>query len=157
MSFIKMTIQGRYFNPSRASPMEFMVRESTRGRREVFIHKKPAVSIITGYCTESELIEGGKFNKSLKVLFHGQEWERFCCFVTMIFNEKALIGQLYNSALTFATLPGSVGTPHKFQNTSVSPLSGRRARINDTPVERSRGALYFSDVGKCRFILIYIC
>jgi hypothetical protein len=135
--------------------MGFIVRGRTGGRQEVFIDKKPAVAISTGYCTDSNLIRG-KFNKSISVLFHGQEWERYCCFVTMIFDEKEMIGQLYNSALTFSTLPENVNAPPKFRDAALSPLSGRKARVNDTPLERSRGALYFSDVGKYHFIVIII-
>lgn len=147
MAFISMAKTGRYFNPSRASPLDIIVRETYGNRREVFIDKKPAVAVSTGYCTESNLIRG-RFNKSLTILFHGQEWERYCCFVSMIFNEKKLIAQLYKSALTFSTLPESISAPPKFPNASVSPLSGRSAKTNDTPVERQRGALFFSDVGK---------
>ena len=146
MSFISMTRQGRYFNPSRASPQDIIVREGFRGRREAFIGKQPAVAISTGYCTDSNLIRG-KFNKSIAILFHGQEWERYSCFVNMIFDEKEMIAQLYNSSLTFSTLPESISAPPNFSNAVVSPLSGRRAKIKDTPVERARGALYFSDVG----------
>jgi hypothetical protein len=146
MSFLTMTVQDRYFNPSRASPLEIVAREGYGGRRSVFIGKQPAIAIITGYCTDSNLIKG-KFKKSISVLFHGQEWERFCCFINMIFNEKEVIGQLYNSALTFATLPESVNAPPEFPNAALSPLSGRKAKIPNTPIERARGALFFSDIG----------
>jgi len=146
MSVISMVKEGRYFNPSRASPLDFIVRENFRTRQEVFIDKNPAVAIVTGYCTNSNLIQG-KFSKSITVLFHGQEWERYCCFVTMIFAKNRLICQLYKSALTFSTLPENISAPPIFENASLSPLSGRRAHINNTPLERSRAALYFSDKG----------
>jgi hypothetical protein len=155
MSFITLVKQGRYFNPSRASPLDIIVREGFRGRREAFIGKKPAVAVCTGYCTDSNIIRG-KFNKSIAVLFHGQEWERYCCFITMIFDEENMIAQLYNSALTFSTLPESISAPPNFPNAAISPLSGRRAKVNDTPVERARGALYFSDIGKFIYIYAYI-
>ena len=147
MSIISMAIQGRYFNPSRASPQDIVVQENFRGRREVYIEKQPAVAISTGYCTESNLIHGGRFNKSISVLFHGQEWERYCCFMTMIFDQTCLIAQLYQSALSFSTLPGSISSPPAFPNANISPLSGRRAKTNNTPLERSRRALYSSDTG----------
>jgi hypothetical protein len=146
MCFLTMTIQDRYFNPSRASPMDLIVREGYRGRRDAFIGKKPAVAVCTGYCTDSSLIKG-KFKKSIAVLFHGQEWERYCCFVNMIFNEKQVIGQLYNSALTFSTMPESVNPTPDFPNAALSPLSARKIKTSSTPVERARGALLFSDTG----------
>lgn len=147
MTFITMAKQGRYFNPSRASPLDIVVREGFRGRHDAFLGKQPAVAVSTGYCTESSLL-GGKFKKSIAVLFHGQEWERYCCFVTMIFDQKEVVAQLYNSALTFSTLPESINAPPSFPNATLSPLSGRRAKIQDTSVERAKGALYFSDIGK---------
>lgn len=152
MKVLSMVKEGRYFNPSRASPLDIVVREGFRGRQEVFIDKHPAVAIITGYCVSSNLVRpSGKTSKSIAVLFHGQEWERYCCFVTMIFDKKRLICQLYNSALTFSTLPESISAPHKFEDAALSPLSGRRARTNNTPLERTRGALYFSDIGNIFF------
>jgi hypothetical protein len=146
MSVISMVKEGRYFNPSRASPLDFVIRETFRRRQEVFIDKQPAVAVITGYCTSSNLIHG-RLNKSIAILFHGQEWERYCCFVTMIFAKESLVCQLYKSALTFSTLPESISAPPKFENTPISPLSGRRAHTNNTPLERSRASLYFSDKG----------
>lgn len=146
MFFITFVKDGRFFNPSRCSPLDLIVREGYRGRRESFIGKRPAVAICTGYCMDSSLIRG-KFNKSIGILFHGQEWERYCCFVNMIFDQKQMVAQLFNSALTFSTLPESISAPPKFQTAALSPLSGRRARINDTPTERERAALYFSDIG----------
>jgi hypothetical protein len=150
---ITMQRSGRFFNPSRASPMDLVVREAaTRGRREVFLAKRPAVAIATGYCTDSNLIKG-KLNKSISILFHGQEWERYCCFLTMIFDCKEMYAQVYKSALSFSTLPKSVARPPVISNTNVSPLSGRRAKINQTPVERARGVLFFSDKGISFFLL----
>lgn len=156
MAMMVMDRKGRFFNPSRASPLDINVREGYRGRREVFIGKQPAVAVITGYCTESNLIHG-KLHKSIGVLFHGQEWERYCCFITMIFDQQQMVAQLYRSAITFSTLPDSISAPPIFPNASLSPLSGRRAKIIDTPVERARGALYFSDVGKSIFRFIDGC
>lgn len=152
MSCLTMTTQGRYFNPSRASPLDFTVREGVRGRHDVFLGKRPAVAIGIGYCTDSNLMRG-KFKKSISILFHGQEWERYCCFVNMIFDRQMIIAQVNNSAITFSTLPESVLAPPNFLNASVSPLSGRRAKTLDTPVERARGALYFTDVGKFSLVL----
>ena len=146
MYMITMEKSGRFFNPSRASPLDLVVRDSNRGRREAFIAKKPAVAISTGYCTDSNLVKG-KTNKSISILFHGQEWERYCCFLTMIFDSKEMYAQVYKSALSFSTLPESVARPPVISNANVSPLSGRRAKINQTPVERSRGVLFFSDKG----------
>jgi len=103
---------------------------------------------LSGYCTDSTLIHGKNHIKSIAVLFHGQEWERFCCFVSMIFDETEMIAQVYRSSLTFSTLPESVSAPPKFAKASLSPLSGRAAKINDTAVERACGALYFSDIGR---------
>jgi hypothetical protein len=146
MNIITMIRNGRHFNPCRASPLDLIVRQSFRGRREAFIGKKPAVAIVTGYCTDSSLIRG-KTHKSISILFHGQEWERYCCFLSMIFDAKEMFGQIYKSALSFSTLPESVSPPPIISNSNISPLSGRRAKINQTPVERSRGALFFSDKG----------
>jgi hypothetical protein len=144
MYMITMVRQGRFFNPCRASPIDFSARESYRSRLELFLDKKPAVAIITGYCTDSSIIYG-RTHKSVAVLFHGQEWERYCCFVNMVFNQKEMVAQLYKTAVTFSTLPESVLAPPTFTNANVSPLSGRRAKINNTPFERARGALYFTD------------
>jgi hypothetical protein len=149
MAMIMFERKGRHFNPCRLSPMEVITRESYRGRHEVFIDKQPAVAIITGYCTESNLFPsvGTRHHKSVVVLFHGQEWERYCCFTNMIFDQAQMTAQLYQSAITFSTLPDSISAPPSFQSANVSPLSGRRAKTNDTPVERARGALYFTDTG----------
>jgi hypothetical protein len=146
MFMIAFVKNGRFFNPSRASPMDFTIRTTFGGRREVFIDKHPAVAIITGYCTESSLIRG-KSHKSISVLFHGQEWERYCCFLTMIFDAKEMVAQLYKSALSFSTLPESVSPSPVFSNANVSPLAGRRSKNQNTPMERARGALYFTDTG----------
>jgi hypothetical protein len=146
MKLISMANQGRYFNPSRASPLDVVVRHSYQGRREVFFGKQPLVAVSTGYCTESNIFRG-KYNKSISILFHGQEWERYCCFVTMIFDEKKMTAQLYKSALTFSSLPKTTSAPPTFPNATLSPLSGRRAKTDDTLVERTRGALYYSDIG----------
>ena len=143
MHMITMERNGHFFNPSRASPMDLIVRDSNRGRREAFIAKKPTVAIATGYCTDSNLIKG-KNNKSISILFHGQEWERYCCFLTMIFDSKELYAQVYKSALSFSTLPENIGRPPVISNANVSPLSGRRAKTNQTPVEQSCGVLFFS-------------
>lgn len=148
MRFLTLTRQGRFFNPSRASPLDIVVRENYQRRRRAFFDKQPAVAISTGYCTESNLIRG-KLKKSISILFHGQEWERYCCFIAMIFDETELIAQLYNSALTFATLPESVMAPPTFSS-PVSPLNAARrskGKTLDTPVERGRGALFFTDIG----------
>ncbi|KAF8800678.1 hypothetical protein BYT27DRAFT_7116907 [Phlegmacium glaucopus] len=126
--------------------MDITVRDGYRGRREAFIRKRPAVAIITGYCNDSNLIVGLKGHKSIGVLFHGQEWERYCCFISMIFDEQNLNAQIYRSVLTFSTLPNSISAPPNFPNASLSPLSSRHAKTNDTPVEHARGALYFTDI-----------
>jgi hypothetical protein len=151
MSLITMVQHGRMFNPCRASPLNIIVRSGTRARRETFIGKQPAVAIVTGYCTDSTLIYGKNGIKSIAVLFHGQEWERYCCFVSMIFDETKLTAQIYQSSLNFSTLPESVSAPPKFPKASLSPLSGRAAKINDTAVECARGALYFADIGRTVF------
>jgi hypothetical protein len=44
MTFIAMEKQGRYFNPSRASPLDINVREGYRGQRDAYIGKKPAIA-----------------------------------------------------------------------------------------------------------------
>ena len=150
MTMITMVKQGRFFNPCRMSPQEIIVRENYRRRRELYIGKQAAVAIITGYCTESNLLpsQHTRFNKSITVLFHGQEWERYVCFMNMVFDQEQMVAQLYQSAMTFSTLPESVSAPPSFQTTAnISPLSGRRAKTNDTAVERARGALYFTDTG----------
>jgi hypothetical protein len=73
----------------------------------------------------------------------------------MIFEETRMYAQLFKSAITFATLPESFSTLPHFQDANVSPLSGRRARVNNTPVERARGSLYFSDAGIFEFYHIW--
>lgn len=150
MAAITLVKRGRFFNPCRISPQEITVRENYRKRRELFIAKQPAVAIVTGYCTDSKLHSNQhtKFNKSVTVLFHGQEWERYVCFMNMVFDQGEMVAQLYQSALTFSTLPGSVSAPPTFEvAANISPLSGRRAKKKDTAVERARGALYFTDTG----------
>lgn len=146
MHMISMVRSGRFFNPCRLSPLDLIVRQAFRGRREAFIGKKPAVAIVTGYCTDSNLIQG-KSHKSVSILFHGQEWERYCCFVSMIFEAKEMSAQLFRSALSFSTLPKSISPPRPFSNTNVSPLSGHRSKAKQTPVEQARGALFFTDIG----------
>ncbi|KAF8800815.1 hypothetical protein BYT27DRAFT_7067621, partial [Phlegmacium glaucopus] len=84
--------------------------------------------------------------KSISVLFHGQEWECYCCFITMMFDEPKMITQVYKSALSFLTLLESISAPLNFPDTSLSPLSGCCAKTNNTPVECTRGALYFMDI-----------
>ncbi len=141
MAMLVMVKAGRIFNPCHASPCEINVQEGYRGRHEAFLGKQLAIAIITGYCTESHLIHGKNHTKSISVLFHGQEWERYCCFTTMIFNEIRMIAQVYRSALTFSTLPESVSAPPKFKNASLSPLSGHAAKTNDNAIECAHGAL----------------
>ena len=75
----------------------------------------------------------------------------------MIFDETDLIAQIYNSALTFATLPESVNAPPIFSG-PVSPLNAaRRSKVKalDTPVERGRGALFFTDIGISILVFIF--
>ncbi|KAF8814524.1 hypothetical protein BYT27DRAFT_7082057, partial [Phlegmacium glaucopus] len=84
--------------------------------------------------------------KLISILFHGQEWEHYCCFITTIFDEPKMIAQVYKSALSFLTLLESISAPLNFPDTSLSPLSGRCAKTNNTPVERACGALYFTDI-----------
>ena len=38
---ITMEKSGQFFNPSRASPLDLVVRDSNRGQREAFIAKNP--------------------------------------------------------------------------------------------------------------------
>jgi hypothetical protein len=99
--------------------------------------KQPAVAIITGYCTDSNLLPalGTKYHKSVMVIFHGQEWERYCCFINIIFDQKQMVTQLYQSAIFFFTLLGSISASPTFQSTNISLLSGRHAKTNDTPVK----------------------
>jgi hypothetical protein len=149
MAMVRFRKQGRFFNPSRASPMEITSQESFPGGREIFMRKQPAVAIVTGYCTDSNLLPAlsTKYHKSVMVLFHGQKWEQYCCFTNMIFDQKQMVAQLYQSAISFSTLPGSISAPPTFQSANISPLSGRHAKTNDTPVERAQGASNFSDRG----------
>ena len=151
MNMVTFVKKDRFFNPCRASPMDVTVRQAYRERREVFIGKRPAVAIVTGYCTDSNLIRG-KTHKSISVLFHGQEWERYCCFLNMIFDTSELTAQLFKSAISFSTLPESILPPPVFSSATVSPLSGRRAKINHTPIERARGSLFFTDIGAFFFL-----
>lgn len=150
MNMVTFVKKDRFFNPCRASPMDVTVRQAYRERREVFIGKRPAVAIITGYCTDANLIRG-KSHKTISVLFHGQEWERYCCFLNMIFDTKEMSAQLFKSAITFSTLPDSIIAPPVFSNATLSPLSGRRAKIDNTPLERARGSLFFTDTGVLSF------
>jgi hypothetical protein len=101
--------------------------------------KQPAVAIVTGYCTDSNLllVLGTKYHESVMVLFYGQEWEQYCCFTNMIFDQKQMVAQLYQEAVFFSTLPGSISAPPTFQSTNISPLSGRYAKTNDTPAEQA--------------------
>jgi hypothetical protein len=154
MSMVTMVKQGHFFNPCRASSCDIIVRSGNRVRRQAFIDKQPAVAIITGYCTDSNLIHGRNHTKSIGVIFHGQEWERYCCFMTMIFNEKRMVAQLYQSALSFSTLPESISVLPRFPNASLSPLSGRAAQRKDTAVERAQGTLYFADISKVSLLSI---
>jgi hypothetical protein len=139
MVMVRFRKQGCFFNPSRASPMEITSRESFPGQCEIFMGKQPAVAIVTGYCTDSNLLLalGTKYHKSVMVLFHGQEWEQYCCFTNIIFNQKQMVTQLYQSAISFSTLPESISAPPTFQSTNISPLSGRHAKTNHTPVEQA--------------------
>lgn len=153
MSVVTMVKQGQFFNPCHASPCDIVVRSGNRARNQAYIDKQPAVALITGYCSDSYLVHGRNHLKSLSVIFHGQEWERYCCFMNMIFDVKEMIAQLYRTALSFSTLPDSIPAPPKFSNASLSPLSGRAAKKPDTPVERARANLYFADTGKLFFLI----
>jgi hypothetical protein len=92
MMMIAFKERGCFFNPCRASPMDITTQESYQGHQEIFMDKQPAVVIITGYCMESNLfpVRGKRNHKLITVLFHGQEWERYCCFTNMIFNQKQM-------------------------------------------------------------------
>jgi hypothetical protein len=99
--------------------------------------KQPAVAIVTGYCTDSNLllVLSTKYHKSVMVLFYEQEWEQYCCFTNMIFDQKQMVAQLYQLVISFFILPGSISAPPTFQSANISPLSGHHAKTNDTPVE----------------------
>jgi hypothetical protein len=137
MAMVRFRKQGRFFNPSHASPMEITSRESFPERCEIFMGKQPTVAIVTEYCTDSNLllVLGTKYHKFIMVLFHGQKWERYCCFTNMIFDQKQMVAQLYQLAISFSTLPGSISAPPTLQSTNISPLSGCHAKTNDTPVK----------------------
>jgi hypothetical protein len=139
MAMVRFKKQGRFFNPSRAFPVEITNRESFLERREIFMGKQPAAAIVTGYCTDSNLLPvlSTKYHKFITVLFYGQEWERYCCFTNIIFDQKQMVAQLYQSAIFFSILPGSISAPPTFQSANISPLSGHHAKTNHTPVERA--------------------
>jgi hypothetical protein len=111
--------------------------------------KQPAVTIITGYCMKLNLFPvcGKRNHKSITILFHRQEWERYCCFTNMIFDQKQMGAQMFQSAILFTTFPDHISGPPTFHSANISPLSGRRAKTNDTLVEQVQGALYFTDIG----------
>jgi predicted nucleic acid-binding Zn finger protein len=139
MVMVKFRKQGLFFNPLHASLMEITSQESFPGQCEIFMGKQPTVAIVTGYCTDSNLLLAlsTKYCKSVMVLFHGQEWEQYCCFTNMIFDQKQMVAQLYQSAISFSTLLGGISAPPTFQSANISPLSGCHAKTNDTPVERA--------------------
>jgi hypothetical protein len=90
---------------------------------------------------------GKRNHKLITVLFHGQEWERYCCFTNMILDQKQMGAQMFQSAILFTTLPDRISGPPTFHSANISLLSGCRAKTNDTPVEQVQGALYFTDIG----------
>jgi hypothetical protein len=139
MMMIAFKERGHFFNPCQASPMDITTRESYPGCQEIFMDKQPTVAIITGYCMESHLffVHGKRNHKSITVLFHGQEWERYCCFTNMIFDQKQIGAQMFQSAISFTTLPDRISGPLTFYSANISPLSGYQAKTNDTPVERA--------------------
>jgi hypothetical protein len=109
------------------------------------MEKQPAVAIVTGYCTNSNLllVLGIKYYESVTVLFHGQKWEQYCCFTNMIFDQKQMVAQLYQSAISFSTLPGSISAPPTFQSANISPLSVTMLR-QITPLSNKHEELYIS-------------
>lgn len=71
-----------------------------------------------------------KYNKSISTIFHSQEWEHYCCFVTIIFDKKKMSAQLYKSALTFLTLSKTTFALHTFPNATLTPAGGQRYTIH---------------------------
>jgi hypothetical protein len=149
MMMIAFKERGRFFNPCRASPMDITTQESYQGCQEIFMDKQPVVMIITGYCMKSNLfsVRGTRNHKLITVLFHRQEWERYCCFTNMIFDQKQMEAGMFQSEISFTTLPDRISGPLTFYSANISPLSGHQAKTNDTPVEQARGTLYFTDIG----------
>ena len=149
MTMIAFKKWEHFFSPSHASPMDITTQESYQGCQEIYINKQPTVVIIAGYCMESNLFpaHGKRNHKSITFLFHGQEWERYCCFTNMIFDQEQMGAQLYQSSISFLTLPDSISGPPTFHSANISPLSGCQVKTNDTPVEHVRGVLYFTDIG----------
>jgi hypothetical protein len=120
---ITLVRQGRFFNLCRASSLDVTVQDNYQGWQDVYIQKQHAVAVCTGFCTDSYLVRGVKYKKLISVLFHSQEWEQHCCFMTMTFDKTSLVAHLYQSTLTFATLPKSVLPLPVFDNAEMSALS----------------------------------
>ena len=56
MSFITMTKQDHLYNPCWASLLDLMVWKGYQGCQNTYIVKHPALTVLTGYCTKSNLI-----------------------------------------------------------------------------------------------------
>ena len=113
MNMITFVKNSCFFNPCHVSPMDVATWESFWGWCEAYVGKQPAIAIVTGHCMDFNLT-WRKSHKSISIIFHRQEWERYCCFVDMIFDIKEMTVQLYKSAISFSTLPESIVPPPYF-------------------------------------------
>jgi hypothetical protein len=126
------------------------------GQREIFMGKQFTVAIITGYFTDSNLllVLGTKYHKSVTVLFYGQEWEQYCCFTNIIFDQKQMVAQLYQSAISFSTLPGSISA-HLPSNPLISAHYLVAMLRHMTPLSNEHKELYISQIEVFHFYVIY--
>ncbi|KAF9041178.1 hypothetical protein BJ165DRAFT_1406163 [Panaeolus papilionaceus] len=114
-SALNFVVQDQWVNPSRASPLDVELREVIVGgasRLNMYRGNSPAIGISTGYVSESFVlgapVNSGVRQKFLSIIFHSQEWERFCGWVCMVFGRDAMHAQLAQDALKFSTRVESV-------------------------------------------------
>lgn len=105
---ITFSSKGRFINPSRVSPLDvYTVNTHPDGSRSVlYANDTMAVCVSCIYTTASYLYstpERGIIQHYIAGIFHSQEWEHFCSFLTMVFNKAELHAQVSGDAVSFST------------------------------------------------------
>lgn len=104
-----------FINPSRISLLDVNIHYTTHDCKCSVLQCNMQTAIcLSTILTEHEsflvkpMIYGLK-NKYIAGHFHSQEWQRFEGFVTMVFDNPVMTAQLYNRAISFATMGAAKG------------------------------------------------
>ncbi|KAJ2919824.1 hypothetical protein MD484_g594, partial [Candolleomyces efflorescens] len=142
MSAIEFRAFDVYLNPSRASPLDFCVREFPGSRPRFHLYtadRRPAVCVSTILCRESHLVEPsnrGLRQKEVQGVQHSQEWERSVAFQCTMFGHDLLWAQLGMDSMQYSTKADfsqrespsqSQGSKNMYSNTR-SPSVASRSR-----------------------------